>query len=105
RVISSAPANQDSATGRGGYSLGRTLHEMRATPTSPMPSRVNVDVKLSLPGRLVAARRSVIATNRFGSAPWSPEALTVDVIPKIVAVPSPLSRPVILRRPSVAVGK
>jgi len=43
---------------------------------------------------LVAAGRSVIATNRLESAPWSSEALTVDVIPKIVTVPSPLIRPV-----------
>ena len=41
-------------------------------------------------------------TSWFGSAPWSPLPLTVEVTAQIVAVPSRLTRPVMLRRPSVA---
>ncbi len=44
----------------------------------------------------------MIMTSLFGSAPWSPLPLTVEVIAQIVAVPSRLTRPVRLRRPSVA---
>ena len=66
-----------------------------------MPA-VRTVVKLSVAGRLVAAKLSVIATSLFGSAPWSPFPLTVEVTPQIVTVPSPFTRPVMLRRPSVA---
>src|SRR5262249_10566603 len=45
---------------------------------------------------------SVIVTSLFGSAPWSPLPLTVDVMAYLVAVPSPFTTPVRLRRPSVA---
>jgi hypothetical protein len=44
----------------------------------------------------------VIVTSRFGSAPWSPLPLTVEVIPQIVTVPFGFTRPVMLRSPSVA---
>jgi hypothetical protein len=37
-------------------------------------------VKLSPVGSVVAARLSLIMTNIFGSAPWSPLPLTVEVI-------------------------
>ena len=43
-----------------------------------------------------------MVTSLFGSAPWSPLPLIVDVMAQIVAVPSSLMRPVRLRRPSVA---
>ena len=69
--------------------------------TSSMPA-VRTVVKLSVVGRLVAAKLSVIMTSLFGSAPWSPFPLTVEVTPQIVTVPSPFTRPVMLRRPSVA---
>src|SRR5579862_772059 len=41
-------------------------------------------------------------TSWFGSAPWSPPPLTVEVMAQIVTVPSELTRPVRLRSPSVA---
>ena len=76
---------------------------VKETPrrTSRMPA-VRTVVKLSVAGRLVAAKLSVITTSLFGSAPWSPFPLTVEVTPQIVTVPSPFTRPVMLRRPSVA---
>ena len=43
-----------------------------------------------------------MATSLFGSAPWSPPPLTVEVMAQIVTVPFGLTRPVMLRRPSVA---
>ena len=69
--------------------------------TSAKPA-VRTVVKLSVVGRLVAAKLSVIMTSLFGSAPWSPFPLTVEVTAQIVTVPSPFTRPVMLRRPSVA---
>jgi hypothetical protein len=45
---------------------------------------------------------SVIATTWLGSAPWSPDPDTVEVTAQIVTDPSRLTRPVMLRRPSVA---
>jgi hypothetical protein len=45
---------------------------------------------------------SVMATSLFGSAPWSPFPLTVEVTAQIVTVPLRPRRPVMLRRPSVA---
>ena len=45
---------------------------------------------------------SVIATSWLGSAPWSPEPDTVEVTAQTVTEPSRLTRPVMLRRPSVA---
>ncbi len=53
-------------------------------------------------GEDVALTRSVISTSLFGSAPWSPLPLTVDVTAQIVTVPLWLTRPVMFRSPSVA---
>jgi hypothetical protein len=53
-------------------------------------------------GRAVALRLSVTETSWFGSAPWSPPPLTVEVTAQIVTVPLGLTGPVRLRRPSVA---
>ena len=65
--------------------------------------RLDSRERLSGPaGAVVAESRSVMATTLFGSAPWSPLPLTVDVSAQIVAVPFRLTRPVMLRRPSVA---
>jgi hypothetical protein len=59
-------------------------------------------LKLSVVGSAVAARLSVIETSAFGSAPWSPLPLTVEVVAQIVTVPSALTLPVRFRSPSVA---
>ena len=59
-------------------------------------------VKRSLPGSAVARTASVVTTSWFGSAPWSPLPLTVDVIAQMLTVPSRLTRPVMFRSPSVA---
>ena len=45
------------------------------------------------------ARVSVMRTSWFGSAPWSVSPLAVEVTPKMVTVPSPLTWPVTLRNP------
>src|SRR3984957_18272875 len=58
--------------------------------------------KLSPAAGAAAVSGSVISTSLFGSAPWSPPPLTVEVTAQIVAVPFGLTRPVMLRRPSVA---
>ena len=58
--------------------------------------------KLSPGGAEVALGWSVIVTSLLGSAPWSPLPLTVEVMAQIVTVPFGLTRPVMLRRPSVA---
>jgi len=47
--------------------------------TSPKPAVLSV-TKLSLAGRVVARKVSVIATSLFGSAPWSPLPLMVEVM-------------------------
>ena len=39
---------------------------------------------------------SVVVTSLFGSAPWSPLPLTVEVMAQIVTEPSGLTRPVSL---------
>src|ERR1700722_3803478 len=73
------------------------------TPRSTSPNcAVRTVVNSSLAGSVVAAILSVIVTSLFGSAPWSPPPLTVAVMAQIVTVPSELTRPVMLRRPSVA---
>jgi hypothetical protein len=61
------------------YSRG--VPGVKATPrrTSPKPAVLSVK-KLSLSGRVVALTVSVIATSLFGSAPWSPLPLMVEVI-------------------------
>lgn len=53
---------------------------VKETPrkTSRLPADLSV-VKLSVEGKVVAAILSVIATSLFGSAPWSPFPLTVEV--------------------------
>ena len=51
------------------------------TPRSTSPDfAVRTVTKLSLAGSVVAAILSVIITSLFGSAPWSPPPLTVEVI-------------------------
>ena len=76
---------------------------MNDTPRSASPERaVRSVAKLSPAGSVVADSVSVTITSLFGSAPWSPLPLTVEVIAQIVTVPSRLTRPVMLRRPSVA---
>src|ERR1022692_4847298 len=68
--------------------------------TSPNPAARMV-LKLSA-GDVTAASLSVTATSLLGSAPWSPPPLTVEVTAQMVTVPPGLTRPVMLRRPSVA---
>src|SRR6201995_3020818 len=81
----------------------RSVPGVNETPRRTSPKRaVSIALKRSLAGRLVAASLSVIMTSRFGSAPWSPPPLTVEVIAQIVAVPSRLTWPVMFSRPSVA---
>jgi len=76
---------------------------VQETPRStwPKPAVLSV-VKCSHEAGEVADSGSVISTSLFGSAPWSPPPLTVEVIAQIVAVPFGLTRPMRLRRPSVA---
>ena len=69
--------------------------------TSPKPAVCSV-LNFSAAGNVVAAMVSVMTTSLLGSAPWSPLPLTVEVMAQIVAVPSPLLRPMMLRSPSVA---
>ena len=72
-------------------------------PRSASPkAAVRIVLKLSPPGSVVAESLSVIITSLFGSAPWSPLPLTVEVIAQMLTVPSWLTRPVRLRKPSVA---
>src|ERR1700689_2169587 len=74
----------------------------RHTPRSTSPAlAVRRIVNCSPVGNVVAAMVSVIETSWFGSAPGSPFALTVEVTAQMVTVPSPLTLPAILRRPSV----
>src|SRR5580693_2084784 len=70
--------------------------------TSPSPAERTVVNDSDAGGAVVAPRGSVIETSLFGSAPWSPSPLTVEVMPQTVAVPFGLTRPSMLRRPSVA---
>ena len=58
--------------------------------------------KPSHAGADVAPSWSVISTSLFGSAPWSPPPLTVEVTAQMVTVPLRLTWPVMFRRPSVA---
>src|SRR5215472_5585137 len=69
--------------------------------TSPKPADRTVP-NISVVGNVVVAMVSVMTTSLLGSAPWSPLPLTVEVMAQIVAVPSPLLRPMMLRSPSVA---
>src|SRR6202012_1079896 len=72
-------------------------------PRSTSPDfAVRKAVKLSLAGGVVALSFSLIITSLFGSAPWSPPPLTVEVMAQMLTVPLGLTWPVMLRRPSVA---
>src|SRR5271168_281158 len=53
-------------------------------------------------GRVASLTRSVTFTNLLGSAPVSPFALIVEVMAKMVTVPSKLWSPAMLRQPPVA---
>jgi len=64
--------------------------------TSPKPAG-RTALNVSVAGSVVVAMVSVMTTSLLGSAPWSPLPLTVEVIAQIVAVPSPLLRPMMLR--------
>ena len=76
---------------------------MNETPRSTSANlAVRAVRKLSPAAGAVAASGSVISTSLFGSAPWSPPPLTVEVTAQMVAVPSRFTRPVMLRSPSVA---
>src|SRR6516162_508947 len=75
---------------------------VKDTPRRTWPAPADWTVwKLSPDGAVVALSGSVIVTSLLGSAPWSPLPLTVDVMAQIVTVPLGLTRPVMLRRPSV----
>jgi hypothetical protein len=80
------------------------------TPRRTWPDLADWTVwKLSPDGADVALTWSVIATSLFGSAPWSPPPLTVEVMAQIVTVPFGLTRPVMCRgvqplAPSPSVG-
>src|SRR5580693_1864455 len=85
-----------------GPHLGPQLAQDEPPPsTSPNPAARSV-WKLSPDAVEVAATGSVISTSLFGSAPWSPPPLTVEVMAQMLTVPSGLTRPVMLRSPSVA---
>ena len=76
---------------------------MNETPLITSPDRAARTVrKPSHDGRVWALSWSVTSTSLFGSAPWSPLPLTVEVTAQIVTVPLWLTRPVMLRSPSVA---
>jgi hypothetical protein len=66
------------------------------------PGRAHRAEALPGPRGAVAAGESVISTSLFGSAPWSPPPLTVEVMAQIVTEPSRLTWPVMFRSPSVA---
>ena len=73
------------------------------TPRTTWSYRAGTTVRnRSCAGALVAFSESVISTSWFGSAPWSPPPLTVEVTAQMETVPSRLTWPVRLRRPSVA---
>jgi predicted ATPase/DNA-binding CsgD family transcriptional regulator len=76
---------------------------VKDTPRTTWSSRGATTVaNFSLDGRVVAPTLSVIETSWFGSAPWSPPPLTVEVTAQMVTVPFGLTLPVMFRRPSVA---
>jgi hypothetical protein len=70
---------------------------------SPKPA-VRIVRKVSPVAGRAAFSGSVISTSLFGSAPWSPPPLTVEVMAQIVTVPLGLTRPVMLCSPSAATG-
>ena len=70
------------------------------TPRSTWPKPADRTVwKLSPGAGEVAPGWSVMVTSLFGSAPWSPLPLTVQVMAQIVTEPPGLPRPVMLREP------
>jgi hypothetical protein len=75
---------------------------VKDTPRSTSPERADWNVRKLSAGRVCAPSLSVMATTLFGSAPWSPLPLTVEVTAQMVAVPFGLTRPVMFRSPSVA---
>ena len=75
---------------------------MKDTPRSTSPERADSKVAKLSAGSVCAPGLSVMATTLFGSAPWSPPPLTVEVTPQIVTVPFRLTWPVMFRNPSVA---
>jgi hypothetical protein len=76
--------------------LRGTLHELWRFECLEMAQMVVVV------GKVVSLTRSVTFTSLLGSAPVSPLALMVDVMAKMVTVPSKLCRPAMLRQPPVA---
>src|ERR1700722_19566572 len=59
----------------------RPVPGVNDTPRSTSPDfAVRTVVKLSLAGSVVALSLSLITTSLFGSAPWSPLPLTVEVM-------------------------
>ena len=75
--------------------------EPDAHSISPKPA-VRIVRKFSPVAGRAAFSGSVISTSLFGSAPWSPPPLTVEVMAQIVTVPLGLTRPVMLCSPSAA---
>ena len=75
--------------------------EPDAHSISPKPA-VRIVRKFSPVAGRPAFSGSVISTSLFGSAPWSPPPLTVEVMAQIVTVPLGLTRPVMLCSPSAA---
>jgi hypothetical protein len=78
----------------------------RAAPRNAWPARVERIVtnlsRYPFVAGCVAPMRSVTYTSLFGSAPWSPFWLIIDVIAQVVAVPSWLTTPAMLPHPPVA---
>jgi hypothetical protein len=79
------------------------IRGVNETPRSNRPKpAVRIVRKLSPVAGRAAFSGSVISTSLFGSAPWSPPPLTVEMMAQIVTVPLGLTRPVMLRSPSAA---
>jgi hypothetical protein len=75
---------------------------VKDTPRSTSPERAAWKVRKLSAGSACAPGLSVMVTTLFGSAPWSPPPLTVEVTPQMVTVPFRLTWPVMFRNPSVA---
>src|ERR1035441_7467524 len=77
-----------------------------ATPRNTSPAlALRIVLKWPRPssvGRVESLTRSLTFTSLFGSAPVSPLALIVDVMAKMVTVPSPLCLPAVVGQPPVA---
>ena len=108
--MSSSCAGEHDSSRTGGASHGAAAVDYRTMPvpganeiprsTSP-DAAVRSVMNVSPAGSVAADKLSVITTSWFGSTPWSPFPLTVEVIAHTVTVPSAFTRPVMLRRPSV----